>query len=83
MSGCELCCAPKSGMAPRRPFSYLLLEKAVDIQNFPRCAPNHGAMVGTQRAGRLWRPFFEMSATHLSGSLKHSCGCAFYFLLGE
>ena len=22
MSGCELCCAPKSGMAPRRPFSY-------------------------------------------------------------
>ena len=21
MSGCELCCAPKSGMAPRRPFS--------------------------------------------------------------
>ena len=81
MSGCELCCAPKKRYGTEE--AIFLLEKAVDIQNFPRCAPNHGAMVGTQRAGRLWRPFFEMSATHLSGSLKHSCGCAFYFLLGE
>ena len=39
--------------------------------------PNH-APWWARSAGRLRRPFFEMSATHLSGSQKHSCGCAFY-----
>ena len=43
------------------------IRKGCRQQNFPRCAPNHGGHAAAS-AGRLWRPFFEMSATHLSGS---------------
>ena len=76
MSSCELCCAPKSGMAPRRPFSQKRLSTS-KIVLAARPTMLHG---GHAARGRLRRPFFEMSATHLSGSQKHSCGCAFYFL---
>ena len=80
MSGCELCCAPKSGMAPRSGGGHFPRKgcRHPKFSSLPKPCSNLHAPWWARSAERLRRPFFETSATHLSGSQKHSCGCAFY-----